>query len=112
MWFKVASREGERDAAQRELRLAQVQLALASATIDARRGEYEPARLSAINFFTSLTAEMQRAADPAIPAAQRESLQPLLGQRDDLITLLARGDPASGERLSNLYVAFRKAAGR
>ena len=40
MWFKAANREKERDTARRELRLAQIHLALASAAIDARRGEY------------------------------------------------------------------------
>jgi len=109
MWFKVAHLEKERDAAQSALRLAQVQLALAAAAIDARRGEYEHARLSVIKFFTDVTAEMQRTAGSSIPAAQRETLQPLLAQRDELVTLLARGDPASAERLANLYVAFRQA---
>jgi hypothetical protein len=36
----------------------------------------------------------------------------LLAQRDDLITLLARGDPASAERLAAAYVQFRKTLGR
>ena len=34
--------------------------------------------------------------------------QPLLNQRDDLITLLARGDPASAERLANACANVRK----
>jgi hypothetical protein len=32
-----------------------------------------------------------------------------LAQRDELITLLARSDPASADRLTNLYVAYEKA---
>jgi hypothetical protein len=35
-------------------------------------------------------------------------LQPLLNQRDDLITLLARGDPAAAERLVNACASIRK----
>jgi hypothetical protein len=111
MWFTAGSHARERDAARRELRLNQVQLALASAAIDARRGEYEPARLSAVSFFTSLTGELGR-DNSAYSPAQREALQPLFQQRDDLITLLARSDPASAELLANLYVAYRKAMGK
>jgi hypothetical protein len=112
MWFTAGTAAKERDAARREVRLNQVQLALASAAVDARRGEYEPARQSAVNFFTTLTAELGRGEDSAFPSAQHEALQALFRQRDDLITLLARSDPASAELLSNLYVAYRKAVER
>jgi hypothetical protein len=47
----------------------------------------------------------------ALSEAQRNELAPLLGSRDEIITLLARNDPASAERLSNLYIAVRKALG-
>jgi hypothetical protein len=42
---------------------------------------------------------------------QRDALLPLLAPRDELITLLARSDPASADRLSNLYVVVRKVLG-
>jgi hypothetical protein len=45
----------------------------------------------------------------ALTAAQRDALRPLLTQRDELITLLARGDPAAAPRLADMYAAFRKA---
>jgi len=112
MWLTAGSRATERDTAQRELRLTQLQLAIASSSVDARRGEYELARLSAVDFFTRLRAELDRGDDSAISLAQLDALQPLLGQRDDLVTLLARSDPASAERLANLYVAYRKAMER
>jgi hypothetical protein len=35
-------------------------------------------------------------------------MQPLFSGRDELITLLARNDPASADRLSDLFVAYRK----
>jgi hypothetical protein len=35
-------------------------------------------------------------------------MQPLFAGRDELITLLARSDPASAERLSDLFVVYRK----
>jgi hypothetical protein len=35
-------------------------------------------------------------------------MQPLFAGRDDLITLLARSGPASADRLTDLYVSYRK----
>ena len=43
--------------------------------------------------------------------AQRAGAQTLFAGRDEVITLLARGDPAAADRLSDLYVAYRKAVG-
>jgi hypothetical protein len=38
-------------------------------------------------------------------------MQSLLAQRDQLITLLARADPAVGERLADAYVSYRQTTG-
>ena len=108
MWLKANERANNLAAAQRELRLLQIQNTLASAVIDARRAEYEPARQAASNFFTSLNAEVDRGSDSALTQPQREKITPLVTERDELITLLARSDPASADRLSNLYVSYRK----
>ena len=35
-----------------------------------------------------------------------------MNDRDTLITLLARGDPASADRLSDLYSAYQKVMGK
>jgi hypothetical protein len=35
-------------------------------------------------------------------------MQPLMAGRDELITLLARNDPSSADRLADLFVAYRK----
>jgi hypothetical protein len=64
------------------------------------------------NLFSLITAEMDRGIGSALPSAATEGLKPLLAQRDDLITLLARGDPASAERLANAYADFRKSLGK
>ena len=108
MWLKASERANELAAAQREVRLLRIQNTLASAVIDARRAEYEPARQAASNFFTSLSAEVDRANDSALTQPQREQVSPLFNGRDELITLLARSDPASADRLSELYVSYRK----
>ena len=111
MWLKARANASQRDAARRELRVSRMQNALASAAVDAARGEYEPARRSASDFFTALREEVDVAGEGSVLAAsQREHLRPLLQQRDDLITLLARSDPAATPRLFDLHASFRKAA--
>ena len=109
MWMKARENASQRDAARRELRLSQMQGALASAVIDARRGEYEPARQTASDFFIALRAQLDAGADSALSAGQREAAAPMFARRDDIITLLARSDPAAGEQLSDLYVSYRQA---
>jgi hypothetical protein len=109
MWMKAREVASQRDAAQRELHLSQMQGTLAAAAIDARRGEYEPARQTASEFFTTLRGQIDAGGDSALTLPQREASAPLLARRDEVITLLARGDPAAAEQLSDLYVAYRKA---
>lgn len=110
MWLKASAAASQRDAAQRELHLSRMQNMLASSAIDAQRGEYEPARQEASNFFTSLLEQLDKAeTDAALTPHQRDGLKPLLTQRDDLITLLARSDPAAAPRLLDMHAAFRKA---
>ena len=109
MWLKAREAASQRDAARRELRLSRMNGTLASAVIDARRGEYEPARQTASDFFTTLRAQIDAGEDSALTAPQREAAAPLLARRDDVITLLARGDPAAAEQLSDIYVSYRKA---
>ena len=81
---------------------------LASAVIDARRGDYEPARQAASRFFTTLSEESNKETSSALSQTQIEASKTLFTQRDEIITLLARNDPAAADRLSDLYVAFRK----
>ena len=108
MWWKSREYSGSLSEAEHQLSLAKLQNALASAVIDARRGDYEPARQAASNFFTSLRAETDRVDASALSPAQREGVLPLFTGRDEIITLLARSDPVSAERLSDLYVSYRK----
>lgn len=109
MWLKARASAAGLVEAERQLTLVRMQDNLASAAIDARRGDYEPARQSASQFFTSLRAEIDKGDASAFTQAQRASMQPLFDGRDENITLLARSDPASADRLSDLYVAYRKA---
>lgn len=108
MWLKARGCSAELATAQRDLSLSRLQNTLASATIDARRGDYEPARQAASTFFTSLRAEADKGANSTLTDSQRQDIQPLFAGRDEVITLLARSDPVSADRLSDLYASYRK----
>ena len=109
MWMTARERARERDAAQAALRISTLQNTLANAAIDARRGEYEPGRQAASDFFTNLRAEIERGRDSVFNEAQQNTLRPVFDTRDDTITLLARSDPASADRLVELYNTYRQA---
>ena len=108
MWIKARSCGIALAGVEQRLSLAQTQNSLATSVIDARRGDYEPARQATSQFFTSLLAEVNKGDDSALTVAQRTAVQPLLTQRDELITLLARSDPAAADRLSDLFASYRK----
>lgn len=108
MWLKARTAATSLADTEHQLALAKMKGDLASASVDARRGDYEPARQAISRFFTSLRADMDNGASSNYTEAQRNSLQQLFAGRDELITLLARSDPASADRLSDLFVAYRK----
>lgn len=111
MWITARERAQDLAEMQRQLKVEHFKIVLASAVIDARRGEYEAARKSASDFFTIIRSELELENDSALSNAQRDSIKPLMLQRDEIITLLSRGDAASSDRLSNFYLSFRKALG-
>jgi hypothetical protein len=108
MWVKSLESSSSLMDTGRQLSLARMQNSLASATIDVQRGNYAPALQSASSFFTSLRAEADRGSASALSPAQIVSVQPLFAQRDQIITLLARSDPAAGALLSDLYASYRQ----
>lgn len=112
MWLKARQCAGILAEADRQLLLVRGQHDLASAAIDARRGEFEPARQAVSQFFTSVREEIDKGDASGLTQAQRQGVTPLLAARDELITLLARSDPASADRLSELYVRYRAALGQ
>lgn len=108
MWLRARERAKSLAVAEQQLALFTMQINLASAVIASRRGDYEPARQAASQFFISLGSEVDKGSASNLSQAQRDGVQPLFAGRDEIITLLARGDPAAGDRLSDLYVAYRK----
>ena len=82
---------------------------LSAAAVYARRGEYETARQNASKFYTDIQTELGNAESTTLTAAERAQMPQLLTSRDEILSLLSRADPASAERLSNLYVEYRLA---
>lgn len=109
MWLQAHGLKAELDTANHEMRIGQWQNALATATIDARRAEYNSALLSASKFFTEVTAEIGKPAKSDFTPTQAERIKALMAPRDEVITLLARNDPAAGDKLAAMHVAFRAA---
>lgn len=108
MWLKARETASRLADAEHQLTLLKMQNSLASAVISSRRGDYEPARQATSQFFTALRAEVDKGSASSMTQAQKDGVQPLFAGRDEIITLLARGDPAASDRLSDLYVAYRK----
>jgi hypothetical protein len=107
MWLKSREATAGLTAANQQISLASIRNDLGSAAIDAQRGEYEPALQSTSSFFTALRAETGNRSNSAFSAAQLAAVEPLFAKQDDLIALLARHDPASSQRLSDLYASYR-----
>ena len=110
-WLKLRDQTAQREKAEHALTSARLVKDLGSAAIDARRAQYEAARLEASAFMTAARFEIDAGDKSALTRQQRDALAPLLAPRDELITLLARSDPAVAERLSTLYVSVRKILG-
>ena len=111
MWAKAREYRNNLATSEHQLFLARLQSNLSSAVIDARKGDFEPARQAASQFFSSLRTEVDRGDASTLTQAQREGVEPLFKPRDEIITLLARSDAAAADRLSELYASYRKIIG-
>ena len=110
LWLKASEAMEQRDAAQRGVRLAQLQNTLSAAMIDVQRGQYEPARQLTSDFYTNLRQQIDTDTGSVFTPAQRDGLRSLLKERDELITLLARSDPSATDRLFAVYSTYNKLA--
>jgi hypothetical protein len=112
MWWLNSQCSSSLAEAERQSSLARMENSLAAAAIYAQRGDYETARQAASDFFTSLRTETNKGVDSALSQAEIVSLQPLVTRRDEIITLLARGDATAADQLSDLYVSYRTIVNR
>ncbi len=108
MWIKGRANATSLSEATRQANVALMQNHLASAVVDAQRGDYESARIAASDFFIALREETSKVDDSSLSQTQKDLVEPLFARRDETISLLARSDPAAAERLSDLYVSFRE----
>lgn len=106
MWLNNRQLNRSLEERDREIRRGRIQNVLASAAIYARRGEYETARQNTSSFYTDLSQEMDKGASSILTEQERLGMNTVMAERDELITLLSRNDPAAGERLSNVFVEF------
>lgn len=109
-WLKASRAIEQRDAAQRGVRLAQLEDTLAAAVIDVQRGQYEPARQLTSDFYANISHQIDADSASKFTPAQRDGLRSLLAERDELITLLDQNDPAAADRLLNVYSTYNKLA--
>ena len=108
--YLMARERGQKLAAtQQRVRLYELQRRIANASFDARRGEYEQARQAAGDFYNDLRKEVERNDRSALPPAEHENLKKLFAGQNDVVTLLARNDPASVDRLNEAYLTYRTA---
>lgn len=97
---------------QTQLRQSEIKGLLTSAIVEAKRGEYEPARQSASSYFTQLRTEEEKSVEESFLTTDvRGKLKPIFDERDAIITMLAQRDPASVERLTNVYATYLQAMG-
>jgi hypothetical protein len=107
-WLKFRRCSCSLSDTERQLGLAKMQNSLAAAAFDAQREDYEAARVAASDFFTALRTETDKGSDSALSQGKVVGLLPLLARRDEIITLLARGDASSADLLADAYVSFRR----
>lgn len=103
-----ASREAAGDL-NRQLVKLRIRANLSAAIIDARRGEFELARKAASQFFTQLRTQMTEEHSSIFAPQECKELMKLLEPRDDIITMLARNEVDSAERLTKMFDKYRQA---
>src|SRR6267154_550426 len=79
MWMKARDQGTVREKAEHELTLMRIGKDLGSAAMDARRAEYEAARVEASAFFTAAHYEIDQRDKSPLTQQQRDGLLPLLG---------------------------------
>jgi len=101
----------ERDDLRRQLQVAELETSLSSAAVMARHGDYAAARDAASRFFSNATVAID-GGNHGLTPEQLAYLRSALAERDAVITLLARSEPAGAERSTAMYVAYRAASPR
>ena len=88
--------------ARHELKFARLEGRLGAALSESLRSNYERSRQLMADFFSELQSSTGQVTD----ARQRQALEGILAQRDEIITLLSRAQPESTQRLMLLYTTY------
>jgi uncharacterized protein HemX len=104
-WMKVRELRAQMETASRDLRLATLHRELAQASHEAQRNNFANATEAASRFFDECTkiASTEKFEDEP---RTRVALSGYAQQRDEVMALLAAGDPAARERLAGLFFAM------
>lgn len=111
VWLQKRQVSQELDTTQKQLRKSEIKGLLTTAIVEAKRGEYEPARKDTSDFFTRLDSEIKKDTESALTSDERGKLKTIFDNRDSTITMLAQRDQASVERLTDIYVTYQTAVG-
>ncbi len=107
MWISSRGVTKDLDQAKVELRRNEIQGSLSTAVIEARSGKYESARQNTSKFFGDVRSELDNSDSVIFSTQERTRVSEMLNVRDEIITLLSRGDSAGAERLSDFYFTYR-----
>lgn len=103
-WSRANDKNDQLLATRAELQSSRTGGKIGLALTESLRSNYERSR----QLMTEVFAEMQAAA-PRLTGAQRTEVNAILGQRDEIITLLARAAPQSSQRLMLLFERYHNA---
>ena len=107
MWILAHGRATQADHNAQQVVILRLETQIAGAAMYAKRGEYEAARKAASDFFTNLRYLLD--SGQVLTDAERNVLRQVMAPRDDVITLLARNDPAGVDRLFALEYQLTQA---
>lgn len=112
MWLQKREAANLQKATQRQLDRTEIKGLLTTAIVEARRGEYESARQMTSDFYTRLRAQIDDTNGVTYSSDERGKLNAVFADRDATITMLAQRDPASSEKLTQMYIAYQTAVGQ
>lgn len=101
-WSRARRLDGELERTRHELKFARLEGRLGAALSESLRSNYERARQLMVEFY----GELQGSVGTVRDAGQRRALDGILRERDEIITLLARANPESTQRLMLLYTSY------
>ncbi len=101
-WSRARRLAGELERTRHELKFARLEGRLGAALSESLRSNYERARQLMVDFYGELQGAVGSVRDPE----QRRALDAILRERDEIITLLARANQTSTQRLMLLYTAY------